>query len=300
MLPAEPPAQRIEAGSRLKSSVRSFSDWYFEFAGTTIPSVSVIIVAIGVVRSSATSDPFVSIAPSITSPVIISWYGSPEDFETSCESPSVPPAPSTLKTSTPSSSFASRDAAWNARAVVSQPPPGAAGAMIEICRVGYGCDASSPPDAPPGATIATTAATASTAPMTAREFSRFPTRDVQYPLSCRAVHRIFVAALILLVAGCGGGNSEPPEETAVTHARADANRLRAGHAAGAQDTRARAPTEELDPAKTYVATVKTNCGDFEITLDAERRAEDQRVVQVARRPEVLRRRRRSTGSCPAS
>jgi peptidyl-prolyl cis-trans isomerase B (cyclophilin B) len=30
------------------------------------------------------------------------------------------------------------------------------------------------------------------------------------------------------------------------------------------------PTERLDPARTYVATVSTNCGDFEITLDAER------------------------------
>ena len=29
------------------------------------------------------------------------------------------------------------------------------------------------------------------------------------------------------------------------------------------------PKETLDPAKTYVATVSTNCGDFEITLDAE-------------------------------
>ena len=28
-----------------------------------------------------------------------------------------------------------------------------------------------------------------------------------------------------------------------------------------------APDEELDPAKTYVATVTTNCGAFEITLD---------------------------------
>ena len=31
-----------------------------------------------------------------------------------------------------------------------------------------------------------------------------------------------------------------------------------------------APTEELDPRETYVATVKTNCGTFEITLDAKR------------------------------
>ena len=30
------------------------------------------------------------------------------------------------------------------------------------------------------------------------------------------------------------------------------------------------PKEQLDPAKTYVATVSTNCGDFEITLDAKR------------------------------
>ena len=30
------------------------------------------------------------------------------------------------------------------------------------------------------------------------------------------------------------------------------------------------PDERLDPASTYVATVSTNCGDFEITLDAER------------------------------
>ena len=87
-------------------------------------------VAIGVVRVIGTSVPFVSIAPSITSPVIISWYGSPLDFDTSSESPSVPPAPSTLNTSTPSSNPASREEAWNARAVVSHPPPAAAGAMI--------------------------------------------------------------------------------------------------------------------------------------------------------------------------
>ena len=88
-------------------------------------------------------------------------------METSWESPSVPPAPSTLKTSIPSSSLAERDAPWNARAVVSHPPPAAAGAMIDSWRVGYGLDVSSPPDAPPGATIATTAATAKAAPMTA-------------------------------------------------------------------------------------------------------------------------------------
>ena len=57
----------------MKSATRSLNDWYFDLAGTTIASVSVISVAIGVVRVNGTSDPLVSIAPSITSPVIISW-----------------------------------------------------------------------------------------------------------------------------------------------------------------------------------------------------------------------------------
>ena len=39
---------------------------------------------------------------------------------------------------------------------------------------------------------------------------------------------------------------------------------------GAKDATFEAPGEKLDPAKTYVATVTTNCGDFEITLDAKR------------------------------
>ena len=30
------------------------------------------------------------------------------------------------------------------------------------------------------------------------------------------------------------------------------------------------PNERLDPAKTYVATVTTNCGTFAITLDSKR------------------------------
>ena len=73
VLPAEPPAQRIEPGSRFKSAAISLKDLYFDLAGTTIPSDSVISVAIAVVRLSGTSEPLVSIAPSITSPVIISW-----------------------------------------------------------------------------------------------------------------------------------------------------------------------------------------------------------------------------------
>jgi hypothetical protein len=61
--------------------------------------------------------------------------------------------------------LAEREEPWKARAVVSHPPPAAAGAIIDSWRVGYGCDASSPADAPPGATIATMAATAKAAPI---------------------------------------------------------------------------------------------------------------------------------------
>ena len=247
-----------------------------------MPSDSVIIVAIGVVRESGTSEPLVSIAPSITSPVIISWYGSPEDFETSWESPSVPPAPSTLKTSMPSSSLESRDAAWNARAVVSQPPPAAAGAMIESWRVGYGCEASSPPEAPPGATIATTAATASTPPMRTRDLSipnpRTPEPPRNYPCppcsgpspSSRRASRCCSQR-----AATAATDDPPPQPASATEVEREASDLDATAARpttwdGAKDATFEAPGEQLDPAKTYVATVTTNCGDFEITLDAKR------------------------------
>jgi peptidyl-prolyl cis-trans isomerase B (cyclophilin B) len=104
--------------------------------------------------------------------------------------------------------------------------------------------------------------------MTAREFNRFPTRDTSYPLCCRAVHRIFVAILAgLAFTACGGGDAEPTP--APTPAR-DANGCVPSEPPAPQDARPSEPSEELDPAKTYVATVTTNCGAFEITLDAER------------------------------
>jgi cyclophilin family peptidyl-prolyl cis-trans isomerase len=72
---------------------------------------------------------------------------------------------------------------------------------------------------------------------------------------------------MLLVAGCGGGNSEPPEETAVSTPVQDANRCVPATLPAPKTVELDAPDEELDPAKTYVATVTTNCGAFEITLD---------------------------------
>jgi cyclophilin family peptidyl-prolyl cis-trans isomerase len=82
------------------------------------------------------------------------------------------------------------------------------------------------------------------------------------------VHRILVAAFAALAfVACGGNDSEPPAEATPA---ADANGCFAAEAAP-RDTSPTEPAEkELDAARTYVAAIKTNCGDFEITLDAER------------------------------
>jgi peptidyl-prolyl cis-trans isomerase B (cyclophilin B) len=83
------------------------------------------------------------------------------------------------------------------------------------------------------------------------------------------VHRILIAALaslILVGAGCGGGDKKAD----ATPAPPDRNGCETVPQPTSKDTKLTAPTAELDPAKTYVATVKTNCGDFQITLDAKR------------------------------
>ena len=82
------------------------------------------------------------------------------------------------------------------------------------------------------------------------------------------MHRILAAVLAALTfTACGGGEPEPTP--APTSAR-DANGCIPSAAPAAKDTEASEPSAELDPAKSYVATVTTNCGEFEITLDAER------------------------------
>ena len=59
------------------------------------------------------------------------------------------------------------------------------------------------------------------------------------------------------------------------------------------------PKLKLDPAKTYVAKVTTNCGDFEITLDAKRAPKTGgSFVYLAGRASTTA--WRSTGSSPAS
>jgi cyclophilin family peptidyl-prolyl cis-trans isomerase len=77
-----------------------------------------------------------------------------------------------------------------------------------------------------------------------------------------------MACLALALAACGG--SKEPEPAPPPAPRTDANGCAPATWEGAKATRPQAPKDELDPATTYVATVDTNCGAFEITLDAER------------------------------
>jgi peptidyl-prolyl cis-trans isomerase B (cyclophilin B) len=77
----------------------------------------------------------------------------------------------------------------------------------------------------------------------------------------------------LLLAACGedddSGDSgaATPEATAEAAAPAGCEAAEAPEPKGEGDLRR--PRERLEAGKTYVATVATNCGDFEITLDPE-------------------------------
>jgi peptidyl-prolyl cis-trans isomerase B (cyclophilin B) len=87
-----------------------------------------------------------------------------------------------------------------------------------------------------------------------------------------------IAAFALVAAGCGSDKSD--NETAATPAATAtetpatpdlSNGCEQADKPAAKDVGdIKKPTEKLDKSKTYVATVSTNCGDFEIELDAKR------------------------------
>jgi peptidyl-prolyl cis-trans isomerase B (cyclophilin B) len=89
---------------------------------------------------------------------------------------------------------------------------------------------------------------------------------------------VLIASLALLAAGCG--SDKPDNESAATPAAPKSqapatpdlsNGCEQADKPAAKDVGdISKPTEKLDKSKTYVATVSTNCGDFEITLDAKR------------------------------
>ncbi len=95
-----------------------------------------------------------------------------------------------------------------------------------------------------------------------------PIQRPPYPVTSRSVRRILI--LTLAVAACGGSEPPTPTPTATaTTVAADPDGC-APATPKAKRTELEKPTAKLDPAKTYVATVKTNCGDFAITLDVKR------------------------------
>jgi peptidyl-prolyl cis-trans isomerase B (cyclophilin B) len=72
----------------------------------------------------------------------------------------------------------------------------------------------------------------------------------------------------LLLAGCGGGDDESSAGTDTTTTSAPVTECQDVDAPEARDAETRdAPTESLDPAKTYTLTFDTSCGSFTITLD---------------------------------
>jgi peptidyl-prolyl cis-trans isomerase B (cyclophilin B) len=80
---------------------------------------------------------------------------------------------------------------------------------------------------------------------------------------------VLLCCLALLAAGCGDDDEaagEPtPTPTATAEAQAGCERAEAPKPKPEGDLPK--PKERLEAGKTYVATVSTNCGDFEITLD---------------------------------
>jgi peptidyl-prolyl cis-trans isomerase B (cyclophilin B) len=84
---------------------------------------------------------------------------------------------------------------------------------------------------------------------------------------------ILCVACALLVAACGEDDDDGGEAAATpapTEEAAPAGCEAAEPPEPKGEGKLAKPKATLDPAKTYVATVATNCGDFEITLDAKR------------------------------
>ncbi len=88
-----------------------------------------------------------------------------------------------------------------------------------------------------------------------------------------------LAVLLALTFAACGSDDEDSGDSAATQAETAAETTAAAPAAGEcapaepaepKDSEVGEPTGKLDPAKTYVATVTTNCGTFEITLDVKR------------------------------
>ena len=87
------------------------------------------------------------------------------------------------------------------------------------------------------------------------------------------MHRVVTLLLVLacgLLAGCGGGDDEASSgrDAGTTTTTTAVTECADVEAPGAHTSEPReAPTEKLDPSKTYTLTFDTTCGSFTVTLD---------------------------------
>jgi cyclophilin family peptidyl-prolyl cis-trans isomerase len=84
---------------------------------------------------------------------------------------------------------------------------------------------------------------------------------------------LLLAVCALLLAACGGGDDNGDATATPDSAQSvqDETGCQAVSDPGPKDVgKLPKPKEKLSASKTYVATVSTNCGDFEITLDSKR------------------------------
>jgi peptidyl-prolyl cis-trans isomerase B (cyclophilin B) len=89
---------------------------------------------------------------------------------------------------------------------------------------------------------------------------------------------LILACLVLGAAACGGDDDDEVASTPTPEPTATPEDTGGEQGSGCEQVGKpkpknpdlAKPKERLDAGNTYVATVKTNCGDFEITLDAKR------------------------------
>ena len=87
---------------------------------------------------------------------------------------------------------------------------------------------------------------------------------------------LFACLALVAFAACGGDDEEPAGAEATATATPEDTGGEQGTGCEPaerpkpKNVKLKKPNERLDPAKTYVATVTTNCGTFAITLDSKR------------------------------
>ncbi|MBI5105512.1 MAG: peptidylprolyl isomerase [Solirubrobacterales bacterium] len=91
----------------------------------------------------------------------------------------------------------------------------------------------------------------------------------------RRLAALALCTCLLALPACGDDDDQPAATTAASEQPAATTEQAAGGCTaverpGPKDAEVAKPTGKLDPAKAWTATVRTNCGDFTITLDVKR------------------------------